>query len=388
MSNQNTNTLLVMGKWSLCLLALIGFGAMSEPAVRTAKVIKQPVQSHKRVTGTLKAALMSNVASKEDGVVTEVLINEGQSVKQGQALLQLDDRKLQAQKQRLKAQLASARARYAMAKEEMELAAADFKSYQYSANKQAISDQRLRQAQAQLVLSKAKKAQATEVIKSLLADIQIIDIRIGDMRLNAPIDGQAVARMAEPGQWLGEGSTAFVLTSQQMYEAWLDVPERFAQRLLELQSDGALNSIGLRIGDRMYKGQNIRVLRTVDNRVRTFKVLADVVAQGLMEGMSLIGWIPDEKRNESLTVPKDAIVSQGNNTYVFRVNQNGEEQSAEQIEVIVDFYQGEYAAITSNALKHQDDVVIEGNIRLVSGPVTVILGDDEGAGVGGEVGGE
>lgn len=378
MNSQMNKMLLMIGKWKVYLLVLISFGVLSQPAVRMSNVVKQPVQSHKRVTGTLKAASISNVASKEAGVVLQVLVNEGDSVEAGQVLLQLDDRKLQAQKQRLEARLASARARYDMAKEETDLARADFKSYQYSADKKAVSDQMLRQSQAKLSLSKAKVAETSEEIKSFLADLQVVNIRLEDARLSAPLSGQVVSRMAEPGQWLGEGSTAIVLTSEQMFEAWLDVPERFAQRLLKLQAEGELNSIGLSIGNQMLKGENIRVLRTVDERVRTFKVLADVSAPGLMGGMSLVGWIPDDKLKESLTVPKDAIVSQGNNTYVFRVNQNGEEQVAQQIEVIVDFYQGEFAAITSDTLKDQDKVVTEGNIRLVSGPVTAFADETQG----------
>ena len=132
------------------------------------------------------------------------------------------------------------------------------------------------------------------------------------------------------------------------------------------------SKVGLSVGDKMLSGFNIKVLRNVDARARTFKVVSQVESQGLMPGMSVEAWLPEGAKTQYLTVPKDAIVQRGTSTLVYKVNQKDEKQMAEVIPVTVVFHQGNIAAVLSPMLKADDKVITEGNERLMPGPVMAV----------------
>jgi len=355
--------LLIMSVSSL----FFSYNASANQVVRFSSVALQDLQSHKRVTGTLKALTQTHIASAEAGVVTKVFVNEGDSVELGQVLLQIDDRKMLAEKARLEAELALAEAKHALAQAEFNLAEDDYIAYKHSANKNAISEQRLRQSKTAALSGQANVIAAHEAIKALQAQLNIVEVRLDDMKIKAPFNGQITQRVAEPGQWLGAGDNALTLTSQGKLEAWLDVPERFAHTMTSIPT-----KVGLSVGDKMLSGFNIKVLRNVDTRARTFKVVSQVESQGLMPGMSVEAWLPEGAKSQYLTVPKDAIVQRGTSTLVYKINQKDEKQMAEAIPVSVVFHQGNIAAVLSPMLKADDRVITEGNERLMPGPVMAV----------------
>lgn len=337
--------------------------------MRFGTVEKQELQSRMRVTGTLKALTQTDIASAEAGVVTHVMVNEGDLIEQGQTLLQIDNRKMLAEKSRLESELALGKAKHELANAELKFAEEDLVAYKHSANQHAISKQRLRQSKTAVLTNQAKKIAAVEAIKGLQAQLRIIDVRLDDMLIKAPFDGQITARVAEVGQWLGVGDTAMVLTSQGKIEAWLDVPERFAHGINMLS-----DQISLNIGNKMLLGSNIKVLRNVDNRARTFKVVADVLQDELMPGMSVTAWLPKGDKSQYLTVPKDAIVSRNNRSFVYKINDKG---ITEAIAVSISFHQGNFAAVISTQLKSGDKVTTEGNERLMPGPVIAVVDEQQ-----------
>jgi len=355
--------LLIMSVTSL----FFSYNASANQVVRFSSVALQDLQSHKRVTGTLKALTQTHIASAEAGVVTKVFVNEGDSVELGQVLLQIDDRKMVAEKARIEAELALSEAQHALAQAEFNLAEDDYIAYKHSANKNAISEQRLRQSKTAALSGQANVIAAHEAIKALQAQLNIVEVRLDDMKIKAPFNGQITQRVAEPGQWLGAGDNALTLTSQGKLEAWLDVPERFAHTMTSIPT-----KVGLSVGDKMLSGFNIKVLRNVDTRARTFKVVSQVESQGLMPGMSVEAWLPEGAKSQYLTVPKDAIVQRGTSTLVYKINQKDEKQMAEAIPVSVVFHQGNIAAVLSPMLKADDRVITEGNERLMPGPVMAV----------------
>lgn len=342
--------------------------ASANQVVRFSTVSEQELQAHKRVTGTLKAVTQTQIASAEAGIVIKVFVNEGDMIKAGQALLQIDDRKMLAEKSRLTSELALAHAKHTLTLAEFDLAEGDFIAYKQSATKNAISEQRLRQSKAAALITQAQVIAAQEAVKALQAQLRIVEVRLDDMSITAPFDGQITQRLAEPGQWLGAGDSALTLTSEGKLEAWLDVPERFAQHL-----NTAPESLGLNVGGKMLRGYNSKVLRNVDARARTFKLVSQVESFGLMPGMSVTAWIPEGIKSQYLTVPKDAVVRRGSNALVYRVNTSGDKQIAEPVPVSVLFHQGKIAAVMSASLKANDKVITEGNERLMPGPVVAVL---------------
>ncbi|WP_100912872.1 efflux RND transporter periplasmic adaptor subunit [Pseudoalteromonas spongiae] len=356
---------------TLSLLLLV-FNANAQ-VVRFSEASEAQLQPRKRVVGTLKAFNQANVASVESGKVVKVLVNEGDVVVEGDVLAILDTRRLDAEKQRLQAEKMLADANLALAKAEFTQAEEDYLAYKQSAQKSAVSKQRLNQSKTLTIANQARVIAATQAIKALSAQLNALQVRIDDMSIRAPFDGQVTNRLAELGQWLGSGDHAFTLTSLNKLEAWLDVPERFA-----FLAGQAPNEIALQIGDELVQAGNIKVLNSVDERARTFRVIGQVNGNGLMPGMSVSAWLPEGKPRTTLIVPKDALVNRGGNYLVYKVVLQGDKQIAQPISVNVQFHQGDKVAVYAPQLAPTDKVITEGNERLMPGPVVAVADTSNG----------
>lgn len=355
----------------LSLLFLV-FQANAQ-VVRFSEASEQQLQPRKRVVGTLKAFNQANVASVESAKVVEVLVNEGDTVTQGDILANLDTRRLDAEKQRLQAEKMLAEANLSLAKAEFTQAEADYLAYKQSAQKSAVSKQRLNQSKTQTIANQARVIAATQAIEALNAQLDALQVRIDDMSIRAPFDGQVTSRLAELGQWLGSGDHAFTLTSLNKLEAWLDVPERFA-----FLASKAPSEIALQIGDELVQAHNIKILNSVDERARTFRVIGQVNGKGLMPGMSVSAWLPEGDARTTLTVPKDALVNRGGNYLVYKVVVQGDKQIAQPVSVNVQFHQGNKVAVFAPQLAPNDKVITEGNERLMPGPVVAVADASNG----------
>ncbi|MEI4548783.1 efflux RND transporter periplasmic adaptor subunit [Pseudoalteromonas spongiae] len=353
-------------------LLLLVFNANAQ-VVRFSEASEAQLQPRKRVVGTLKAFNQANVASVESGKVVKVLVNEGDVVVKGDVLAILDTRRLDAEKQRLQAEKMLADANLALAKAEFTQAEEDYLAYKQSAQKSAVSKQRLNQSKTLTIANQARVIAATQAIKALSAQLNALQVRIDDMSIRAPFDGQVTNRLAELGQWLGSGDHAFTLTSLNKLEAWLDVPERFA-----FLAGQAPNEIALQIGDELVQAGNIKVLNSVDERARTFRVIGQVNGNGLMPGMSVSAWLPEGKPRTTLIVPKDALVNRGGNYLVYKVVLQGDKQIAQPISVNVQFHQGDKVAVYAPQLAPTDKVITEGNERLMPGPVVAVADTSNG----------
>ncbi len=141
------------------------------PAVRTEMVQPQAVEIAITVVGTLEPAAKVVVAAQEDGVVTAVLVREGDRVRAGDPVVQLDDR-------RIRAELAEAEARRL-----------DSRAQTHRA--EALESDGL------LSASEADTARASLAMAEARADV--LRTRLGFTRITAPVDGVVTARRVEVG---------------------------------------------------------------------------------------------------------------------------------------------------------------------------------------------
>ena len=353
------------------IFILIGISSMvaetHAQVVRFSEVSESQLQPRKRVVGTLKAFNQAQVASAESGKIIQVLVNEGDIVKKGDVLAILDTRRLDAEKSRLVAEQMLAEANLELAKAEFTQAEEDYLAYKQSAQKSAVSKQRLDQSKTLTITNQARAIAAKQSVKALEAQLEALQVRIDDMSIRAPFAGQVSTRHAELGQRLGTGDHAFTLTSLNKLEAWLDVPERFA-----FLAHQAPKTVALKIGDMLVEAKNIKVLSSVDERARTFRVIGEVENPNLMPGMSVSAWLPEGEQRTTLTVPKDALVNRSGNYLVYKVVVQGDKQIAQPVAVNVQFHQGDSVAIFAPQLAAQDKVITEGNERLMPGPVMAV----------------
>lgn len=349
---------------SLLFISLIFISNVHAQVVRFSEVLEKEEQEQIRVVGTLRAYQTANIAISESGLVTQVLVNDGDFVEKGEQLLKIDGRRLKSQVDQLSAQLAAAEENLKATKAEFERAQSDYQAYLTSQKNNAVSKQQLQRSRAEANSAKANMLAARQNVDAVKASLTLAEVKLSDTELVAPFSGQIVQRHTELGQWLSAGDTAFKITAFDKLEAWLDIPER----LSDLMHSEVL-SIPLQSANALATSHKVKVINQVDPRTRTFKVIAEINHPGFIPGMSVSAWLATNEKSSTLMVPKDALIQRGGSYFVYRVNTDGDKQFAQSVPVKVKFHRSGWVAIDSAVLANGDKVVTEGNERLIPGPV-------------------
>lgn len=362
----------------LVLSSLISPPALAQMPVRTASVERQMMQQRHAVTGSLRAVSRGELAALESGRLLELAVREGEEVTKGDVLARVDARRLEAQKRE-----ALADKRVAEADLESQRATADRAEADYTRSRMLIEHRAVSKAELDASRASARVAQANieatkRRIERIEETVELLNVRLSDTIVRAPYDATVVERHVEPGTWVQPGDALLTLVSTGPIEAWLEVPERHVKALDQFgdtvvvrpRATGAPTTI-----------LSTRRVADVNRRVRTLSFIATLSNESglLAPGMSVDGWIAVTGEVMATSVPKDAVIRGRGEPFVYRVTGESGEQAAERVRVRVLFETGDRIAIESVSLTPGDQVIIEGNERLLPGqPVAVTqreLGD-------------
>ena len=153
--------------------------------VTLARVQQQDVPIYQAGVGTVTPLASVTVKTQIDGQLERVGFIEGQDVKTGQMLAQLDPRTQQAQLQQAQAQKAKDQAQLANAR-------LDLKRYTTLLAQDAATQQ-------QFDTQKALVAQLDAAVKVDDAQINSAQVQLGFTKIVAPISGRVGARLVDPG---------------------------------------------------------------------------------------------------------------------------------------------------------------------------------------------
>jgi membrane fusion protein (multidrug efflux system) len=165
------------------------------------------------LTGELVAPVRSDLVPRTGGRVARVLVDEGQLVRKGQPLLELET-------DYVKLDLARAEADLARADAGARDAERDFERKKGLATKGSVS-------QAAYDRSQAGAEQATAGRAAARAAVDTARQRLADAVLTSPVDGVVAARRTDVGERLGEGTVAFVVEQTAPLKLRFRVPERY-----------------------------------------------------------------------------------------------------------------------------------------------------------------
>lgn len=199
-----------------------------------------------------------DISAKSAGRVQEVLVREGDLVSAGQILARLDTTELQAQRAKNvadqaaeEASLLEAKAMVAQRQAELTLKEASFRRTLALAEKDAVSQQTLDQAQSERDSARAALEAAERnviarqrSIQAAKAMVDLTDAQIADATLTAPVRGRVLYRLANPGEVVSAGGK--VLTLVDLSEIYMEIylPSEQAMRVpigsqARIQFDGA-----------------------------------------------------------------------------------------------------------------------------------------------------
>lgn len=163
-------------------------------------------------TGRIEAALESAVGFEIGGTLIELAANEGDSVRQGDALARLDTQRAAARRKEAKATLDQTKAELALARATAERTR---DAYSYK----GVSRQQLDEAEQRVATLEASSAVAG-------ARLESIDVDIAKATLTAPFDAIIVRRLADPGRVLAPGEPVLDIESLAAPEARIGVAPR------------------------------------------------------------------------------------------------------------------------------------------------------------------
>lgn len=179
-----------------------------------------------RSNGRLEAR-ESHVASRIGGIVSAVLVNEGDLVARGQPLATLDSRPLQAELARTVAviqqasdQHLQAQAQQAQHESECVYARNQFARIQSLLSKQSASIDQLENTRMQVEscesvinAAKAAVAAAESAIKMAEATRDRFQVDLDETTILAPFSGYILYKLTEPGEMITPGGRLFTLVS-------------------------------------------------------------------------------------------------------------------------------------------------------------------------------
>jgi len=299
----------------------------------------------RRFIGEVRSSESAELAPGGAGSVTRIDVLEGDEVKRGQVLVQLDD---SIQRARLhEAQAATDRAAV-----ELDQAQRDVDRFGKLSAKGFHPPAETEQ------LSSRKDALEVAAIGQQ-ASIQRLREEIAQMRVVAPFDGVVARRYVSRGQWLQVGETAIELSSNGTLEILVRVP---AEVLDALSTEEPAEIVR---GTHRTKAEVAGIVGSLDRRTRTalLRVVPVEPTDWLRQGETVDALLNLQRDNVGVVVPSDAIVQGVAGTRVFRVVDGKAEPH--DVRVVARF--NDQVLIEAPALRLGDNVVVRGNERLRPG---------------------
>lgn len=225
------------------------------PAADGTTGTSEPTSGVVVATGELVSPVRSELAVRMPGRVGRVFVDEGDKVRQGQPLLQLETQYLDLDLKRAEADLARAKA----AADDAER---DFKRKQELLAKESV-------AKAAYDRSQTAFAAAQAATLSAQAARDLSRQHLADAVLHSPITGVVAEKRTDVGDRLGDASVAFVIVQTSPIKLRFRLPERYLANVREGQTVRAKVDP---YPDETFTGRVTQIGGVVDSATRTVTV--------------------------------------------------------------------------------------------------------------------
>jgi multidrug efflux system membrane fusion protein len=353
--------LLTLSVVILALAGTISCARKQEPAtttatmvqgVKTETVIQHSVDENYEAVGTVRAKNSAIVSSKVMGSIVAMKVREGDTVRAGQILVEIDSREARIQTQKSGAGLVemkgaldevdrnikAAESAQTAAESNRQLATSTLRRYQQLLDRQSISPQEFDEVRAwrevadaeaeragrQLQSLEAKRRQALARIDQSKADVAGSQVYSSFTRIAAPITGVVVSKQADVGYMAAPGAPLLTIESGADY------------RLEAAVQESQINKIHLRdqvrvqidaLGPQELAGTVVEIVPAADPASRTYLVKISIALPGGSQEIIRSGLYGKARfitgQTQAITIPKKAVVEQGQLTSVYVVDQSG-----------------------------------------------------------------
>jgi len=284
--------------------------------VAVAPVVAQDLDHTLTALGTATARSTVTVRSQVDGQLVQVAFREGQFVKAGDVLAQVDPRPFQAA-------LANARAQLERDDAQLQNALVDLERYRGLSAEDSIPKQ-------QLDTQEALVRQLKGTVNADRAQIDTVQLNLTYARITAPVSGRAGLRQVDAGNVIhaGDATGLVVLTEVQPIDVVFPIPQDALPVVLQRMRGGA----ALRVDAFDRDGHTLLGsgrLRSVDNLIDTTTGTVKLKAEFPNASLALF---PNQFVNVrlhletlagALTVPAAALQRGAPGIYVYVAQKDG-----------------------------------------------------------------
>jgi RND family efflux transporter MFP subunit len=305
---------------------------VSDPTpVHIHTVAEETTRRRVQAVGSLFALEESTLSAEVEARVAEVLVDVGDTVKEGQPLIQLDRQELQFELDRQQGLVRQVRAQLGIGPNEpppadskklasVQRAEADLfdADRKYGRAQEMFKDNLISQQQLDEAASRYQSTRAiynvalqeVDRLKALLvsteASERLAEKKLADATIRAPFPGAIKTRDVHPGEYLKVQSPVMVLVRTDHLRARLAVPERWAGWVKE----GALVDLHVEaFPGETFQGRVSRINPAVSQDSRTFE--AEALLQNkegrLKPGFFAQASLPSEREEKALFVPEQAV---------------------------------------------------------------------------------
>jgi len=324
-------------------------GATSRPAAAALPVITAPVQRRAiaagiQAIGTANSNEAVDVTSKATNIVTAISFSDGETVKAGQVLVELD-------RGQVAADLAAAEAAFEESRS------------QFNRSRDLLATQ---------ALSRSQYEQLEATMKANQARVAAARARLEDTYIRAPFDGHVGLRRVSLGALISPGTVITTLDDTSVIKVDFSVPE---DQVSELRGARTVTASSSAWPGRTFSGKVVSVDSRVDPATRSVIVRATVPnREGLLKpGMFMTVTVSGDRR-PALVVPEEALVPEQARQFVYVVDAG----KVAKREVTLGRREPGYVEITEG-LAAGDVVVVEGTLKLRDGAAVRDVGSPAAA---------
>ena len=319
--------------------------------------VREDVPILARAIGTVQAFQSVLVRARVDGTLDRILFTEGQQVRPGDLLAQLDPRPYQAALDQAIAKRAADAALLANAR-------GDLVRYADLAQSHTASRQKLD-------LQRANVAQAEANVQGDDASISAARLNLGFTEITAPLEGRVGLRQIDPGNYIraADPASTGIVTITQIHPvaAIYTLPQDTLPQLQQAMRQGKLQVTAYSSDDRtkLSEGELLTIDSAIDASTGTIKLKA-VFANGddnLCPGQFVNLRTRLDVRRGALTLPSAAVQRGPEGLYVFVVKPDNT-AALQPVEVGQDDGR---AVVIAKGLSGGERVVLAGQSRLSIG---------------------
>ena len=287
--------------------------------VQAEKVKKRDLAMIITASGSIKAKRKVDVSASSIGKVTKVAVKEGDRVKKGQFLLQIDPIQLEATVTRLKASLEAAKANERLSEARLKLAKSELERSQRLYEKGYLTEKDVENAKSNYDIALSQLEAAKHNVAEQEANLESAQHNLKEVTIKASMDGVVTRLNVEEGEIAimgtlnNPGTVLMTIADLSTIETEVNVDETEvvdihlgdkAKVTLDAYPDTSFSGVVTEIGNSPIYSSSVASQQGVDFKVVI--TLSDSIPN-VRPGLSADAEITVEERHDALSIPIQSL---------------------------------------------------------------------------------